>query len=382
MGLERDGANLYVLEAIIISMVLLGAAYVVSTLQDPSIENVRPRAELGRIVEDALTVMSGLNDSNGTALVDLLLLQAMHCAYDAAPSAKDCDGKRAKNLSLKLDHYLPKGAGYAVLLGNGAAEREIYVSPLPDGESVAASRVFAPEWNTSFAFTEFSCYPSGADINATLVPIDRGRIAWARYDNLTLNGVETEGKRAFTQNWWNVTIPGGTRADTGTLRVNATANATLNGSTSYGLCGHGGLTATLRTALKETTFRADAASVPVGGSIGLTADLGPLESVGGLAILSAVVDVYEPLPTDPNVPDSWIRAGKRVTLTAGAGTWSAPPETLYGTHPALLRISVQVGADTFELRRATTFDVALATGEVPIAAPYRVVVRAWLADWG
>ena len=382
LGLERDGANLYVLEAIIISMILLGAAYAVSTLQNSSIENVRPRAELSRVVDDTLTVLAGLDDGNGTALLDLYLLQAMHCATDAVPSVKDCHGTRSKNLTLKLDHYLPKGAGYAISLGNGAAKREIYSSPLPEGEGVAASRVFAPEWNTSFVFTEFSCYPSATDINATMVPIDKGRVTWMRYNNVTVDAKETKGERAFTANWWNVTIAGGTRPDTGTVRVNATGNASLNGSTTYGLCAHDGLTSTLRTALKDTTFGPAAPSVPLSGSVAFTADLGPLQGVAGLAIVSAIVDVYSPLPPDPNTPDTWLRAGERVTLTGGTGAWTAPADSFYGTHPALLRVTVTVGSNTFELRRATTVDVALASGEVPIEAPYRAVVRAWMADWG
>lgn len=382
VGLERDSANMYVLEAIIISMILLGAAYAVSTLQNSSIENVRPRAELGRVVDDGLTVLAGLNDGNGTALLDLFLLEAMHCAEDAVPSTTDCQGRRSKNLSIKLDNYLPIGSGYSVMLGNGADKREIYTSPLPEGEAVAASRVFGPEWNTTFVFTEFSCYPSGVDINATLVPLDRARLSWARYDNITIGTTETEGKRAYDPHWWNATIPGATRPDAATIRVNATANATLNGSTSYALCDHGGKTVPLRDALKATRFGPTAASVPVGGSIGFTADLAALSGVAGVSIVSAVVDVYDPLPTRLDGPDTWLRAGERVTLTGGTGTWSAPPDSLYGTHPALLRVTVQVGSNSFELRRATTLDIALATGEVPTAAPYRAVIRAWLADWG
>lgn len=381
-SLEReDSATLYVLEAIIISMVLLGAAYAVSTLQESSRENVRPRAELGRVVEDALIVLSGLDDGNGTSLLDHLLVQAMHCAYDAAPSPIDCQGARSRNLSIKLDHYLPMGAGYAIALSNGVASREIYVSPLPEGEAVSASRGFQPEWNTSFVFTEFSCYPAATEINATIIPIDRARVSWARWANLTLAGAEYEGKRAHTPLWWNVTLPAA-RPSADLLRANTTGNATFPGLASYAECGHGGRTLELREALAAARFSPGAPTVPVSGTVGFKANLQPILDLPGTTVNEATVTVYAPLPPASNMPGSWLRAGDTIALTNGEGTWSAPPHSLYGTHVALLRVSVTVGSDTFELRRATTIDLALPTGEVPIHAPYRATVRAWLADWG
>lgn len=379
--MERDSANMYVLEAIIISMVLLGAAYAVSTLQDSSIENARPRAELGRTVSDALKVLAGLDDGNGTKLLDLYLLEALHCGVDDVPSPTDCQGRRSKNLTVKLDNYLPLGSGYAISLGNGVTSRTIYESPLPEGEAVSASIVFEPEWNTSFVFTEFSCYPAGVDVNATIIPLDRARTTWARWGNVTIGAAETEGKRAYETHWWNVTVPAATRPATGVVNANVTSNATLRGSTAYGVCDHGGLTTQLRDALKATEFGPAASSVPVNAPVDFVADLDALVATG-VTINGATVTVYEPLPTYSNGPDTWIEAGPPVTLTGGAGTWTAPTESLYGKHPALLRVSLTVGSNTFELRRASLVDVALPTGEVPIHPPYRAVVRAWLADWG
>lgn len=376
---------MYVLEAIIISMILLGAAYAVSTLQDSSVQNARPRAELDRVVSDALTVLAGLDDGNGSKLLDLYMLEALHCAVDEIPSPTDCQAGRSNNLSIKLDSYLPLGAGYAIGIGNGATTREIYASTLPEGEAVSASYLFEPEWNTSFVFTEFSCYPPGVDINATLIPIDRGRVTWARWGNVTIGTTETEGERAYETNWWNVTVPGATRPVAHALGANVTGNATLRGLTAYGQCGHGTLTAQLRDALELTEFEATAPSVPVNSAVAFEADLTALAalSADGVGIVSRTVTVYEPLPTYSNGPDTWIPAGETITLdAAGSGTWTAPVHALYGTHPALLRVTVTVGSDTFELRRATVVDVALPTGEVPVHAPYRASIRAWLADWG
>ena len=169
--MERDdSANLFVLESIIIAMIILGAAFAVSSLPSSSLENVRPRAELERLSRDALSVLAGLDDGNGTRLLDVYLLEAIHCARDAVPSTLDCQGRRSKNLSIKVESYLPVGAGYAVGLGNGVAMQDVYRAPVPQGEAVSASRSFSPEWNTSFSYTDFSCYPADADVRVTLIP--------------------------------------------------------------------------------------------------------------------------------------------------------------------------------------------------------------------
>lgn len=387
--MERDrrseGGNLFVLEGIIISLILLGAAYAVSSVQLTSTDNVRPRAELDRLVDDALTVLGALDDGNGTKLLGLFILEAMHCARDATPSTTDCDGARAKNLSVKLDNYLPLGGGWAMSLGNGAAVSEIWRSPLPMGEAVAASRSFGPEWNTTFVFTEFSCYPSATEANATLIPIDRARVSWARWSNVTIGTTEYEGKAAYNAKWWNLTLPA-TRPDTGTLRANTTGNGTFPGLTAYGLCGHDGLTTTLHDALKLVKLKPANPSVPVGSTVSFSADFSSILAVPGVSVTSAAIDVYEPLPTRSQGADTWLRAGDRVTLGTVAGenigTWQAPSTALYGTHPALLRLTVNSGTNTFEMRWPATIEVALASGEVPIDPPYRAVITGWLADWG
>lgn len=362
-------------------LLILGAAYAVSTLQQSSVEAVRPRTELERLIGDGITVLAGLED-NGTSLLDLYVAEALHCALDASPSQDDCDGRRSENLSIKVESYLPIGAGYAVGLGNGAAVREIYRSPLPQGEAVSTSRTVAFEWNLTFIASELSCYESAMDVNLTLIPIAQGAPAWARYANVTVAGVETEGERAFTPDWWNVTLPPPTGATT--VAVNATSNATLNGTTSYDACELGGAGPLLRTALRDTAFDAVAPSIPVGGELGFEVDLSPIAAVAGVTIGAVSVDVYEPVPARPGDPDGWLEPTNLAlsgTMTR-VGTWDVPGHALYGTHVALLRVPVTVAGQDVELRKPIVFDVALATGEVPIDPPYRVTLQAWLPDWG
>lgn len=384
--MERDDGNLFVLEATMISLILLGAAYAVQGLQDSSQPQARPRAELSRLVDDALSVLAGLDTGNGT-LLDLYLAEAIHCATDPSPSADDCDGARSRNLSMKLDSYLPLGGGYAVGLGNGGAVREIYRSPMPQGEGVSSSQTFAPNWSLAFAYTEMSCYDAGTDVNATLLPIARGAKAWSQKANVSVTGVaaEVEAVRAHDPLAWNVTLSSATRPASGTVTANFTGNFSFNGSTTYASCAHGGATAALRTALAQIPFTASAPSVPITSSVTFSADLGPLATLVPDAVVSAAnVTLVEPIPARLGSADSWVVAA-RVPLAGGTvrtGTWTPAETSLYGAHPALLRVGLDLGGVPIELRKAIVVRVALPTGEVPIDPPYRATLQAWLADWG
>lgn len=382
--MARDEGNLFVLEGVLISLILLGAAYTVSSIHQSSLDSVRPRAELDRLARDTLMVLDGLDDGNGTSLLDLYLAQQFHCALDAVPSTDDCHGRRSKNLSIKIDSYLPLGAGYAIAVGNGAGIRDLYRSPLPQGEAVAASISTALEWNVTFAVSELSCYDAASDVNLTLVPIDRGALSWGRWGNVTVGATETAGERAFTARWWNVTLPAATRPATGTFVANVTGNASLPGASSYGSCSIAPSAAALRDAIRVTPFSAAPVRVPLGGQSVFSVDITEIAAVPGASITEANVTVYEPLPPRGESPDTYVEAG-RVALSGGSvrtGTWLPSPSTLYGSHPALLRVGVSVDGATVELRRVLVLDVALPSGEVPIDPPYRVSLQAWLADWG
>lgn len=382
--MARDGANLHVLEGILISLILLGAAYAVRSIDTPATDAVRPRAELERLASDMLVVLDGLDDGNGTSLLDLYLTAAFHCAYDPVPSPLDCDGARAKNLSLKIDNYLPLGAGYALGVGNGIATRELYRSPLPQGEAVAASLTIGPAWNTTFAASEFSCYDAASDVHVTLVPIDRGAVSFAKWGNVTIGSTVTQGVRSGPTHWWDVTLPAATRPASTSFLANATGNATFPGASSYASCDLNGKAAALRTALLADTLTAGPAVVPLGSSTTFTAVLDDIAGVAGATIVGAEVVVYEPLAPRGHDPDSWIVAGT-IPLTGGStrtGTWTPAASTLFGAHPALLRVDVDVGTAIVELRKIAIVEVALPTGEVPVAHSYRVSLQAWLADWG
>ena len=380
--MERDDANLFVLEATMISLILLGAAYAVQSLGAPSVEEERPRVELGRLVDDAISVLAGLDNGNGTVL-DLYVAEALHCAADDEPSLDDCDGRRGQNLSLKIESYLPLGAGYAVGLGNGGAVREIYRSPLPRGESVSSSQSFAPNWSLAFTYTELSCYDAGTDVHAAIIPISRAARSWTQKANLSADGAETVAVRADDALQWQVTLPSATRPASATLVATVTGNVSYPGSTTYGACALGGMTDSLREALAAAPFTASAPSVPITSSITFTADLAGIDALPGVSLREANVTLVEPVPPRADLPDSWIRAD-RLTLagtSARTATWTPPSTALYGAHVAYLRAGIDVNGVELELRKALVVDVALPTGEIPFDPPYRATLQAWLPDW-
>lgn len=382
--MERDSGNLFALEGVLIALILLGAAYAVRPMQDSSLDAVRPRTELGRLASDVLIVLDGLDDGNGTTLLDLYMAESFHCAFDATPAPTDCDGARSKNLSVKLEGYLPLGAGYAIELDNGIGSRELYRSPQPRGESVAAAFGYAPEWNVTFLVTELSCYDPGTDINVTMVPIDRSASRWTRWGNVTVGSAETAGERAIWPRGWNATLAGATRPATGTILANVTGNATLEGATTYGSCAIGARFDDIVTALRATPFAPSATIVPLGTPVSFDADLTQLLAVPGVSVDAVNVSIFDPLPARNGTPDSWIAAG-RIALTGGAartGSWTPDEATLYGLHPALLRVGITIAGTQVELRRVATLDIALPTGQVPIDPPYRASLHAWLPDWG
>lgn len=369
------------LEGVLIAFLLLGAAYSVGTLKSSSLDQERPRSALAKTAHDALVVLDGLDGGNGT-LLDVFLREAMHCAADPSPSVLQCDQRRARNLSFKLDFYLPTGGGWAISLGNGAGSRDIYRSTLPLREAVASSLPFVPGWNGTFAATELSCYQPGMDANVTLIPINRASVASATWANLTGSGPEIAGVPAATPRWWNATIPGATRAESGAVLSNVTGKAPMRGATAWTGCDLRGRGGEILTALRGLGFAPAAATVPLGGSVAFAANVAALDALTGVEVEHANVTLYEPVGPRLDEPDTWIPSDTIALDATGAGAWTPDAGALYGAHVAMLRVLLDVEGTQVEARRLAVVSVALPTGEVPIDPPYRATLQAWMADWG
>lgn len=392
----RDDASLHVLEAIILALLLMGAAHTVVSLRDSSLDQQRPRASLERVAEDAMTVLSGLRDANGS-LLDAYVLEAIHCSTGAADSdasaavmdssgggaASVCSGTRSANLSLKLESYLPPGAGYAFMLDNGVHARELHRSVLAPGETVAASYAYVPSWNLTFLSTELSCYEPGMDVNVSAIPIRRGSLGNLTDLLLRAGDVDARAEAAQLPGAWNVTLPAATRPEQGRLVAHATGRgATYPGAITLSSCGLGGIGDALVEALRGATLDVTPSVVPLGGRADFHVDLAPVLAIPGVDLVAANVTLVEPLPALG--PDAYVAAAVLDVLPEGkdALEWHAPPDALYGVHPVVLKASLRVpGGDVVEIRRVSTLTVALPDGTVPLDPPYRVVLQAWFPDW-
>lgn len=384
--LRRDDASLYVLEAIILTFILLGAAYSVTKLQASSVDHGRPRGHLETVARDAMTVLSGLEDANGS-LLEAYLLEAYHCAVDAEPSDSSCEGRRGANLSFRLESYLPPGTGYAVSLDNGVEARDLYRSMLPPGETVSATYAFTPTWNLTFLLPEMSCYEPGMEVNLSALPIRRGSLA--TLDRIGLVGAQgdgvSDGERAHAAGFWNLTLPASERSSAPHL---VTVDATGRGGTFAGValvstCGLGGLGEALVETMRMDPLVLDPPVASLGQRVTFRADASRLGEIPGVSLLAANVTVYEPVPPRPLEPGTH---GVAKVLDLGAEAkgelaWDVPPDAFYGVHPVVLRVGLDVAGTRVEARSVSMVTVALPDGTVPIDPPYRAVLQVWFSDW-
>lgn len=381
---RAEEGSTQVLEAIILALVLLGAAWSVTSLSPEGQPSPRPRASLEQISRDALVVLAGI-DGEGNPLLEEAVTEALHCMRDEVPSTLSCDGERGRNLSLKLQYYLPSGAGYAVQLHNGLEARDAYRSTLPAGERVSSSLAIVPRWNTSFVVPELSCYEPGMDANVTLVPLRNGVRTPAASARLDWGAHSVAAEKAWLPGAWNATVPAALFPATATP---ALANVThrevaYHGASTLAPCDLGGLGGALVAALRDVTFTASSGVVTPDGTVALEADLSSLLSLAGVAVYSAEAVVHEPLPARGREPDTHVVAA-RLVMPVGSSAqaeWSPGTQTLYGAHVAVLKVTVGTPGDLVELRRVVLVDVGLRSGHVPVDAPYRVVLQAWMPDW-
>lgn len=379
-----DRGSTYVLEAILLTLILLGAAYSVTALRDTGAATVQPREKLEALTNDALIVLDGLREDRGR-LMDVYLAEAIHCASatTAAVEGGSCDGVRGANISLKFETYLPDGAGYAYGIGNGIAQRILYRAYLPEGETVTSSRAIVPDWNLTFLAADLSCYEAGMLPAVEAVPIWHARAATPADLNVTVDGVNATASKDV-DGVWRATFANATPS-AGVIHADANAtDATYPGATAYGTCDLGGDGPALREAWGSATFAPAAATAGAGGTASIAYDVGSLAGVAGATVEWVNVSVFAPVPPHETAADAYARVAHAMTALDHAGSyeWNVPPDTLFGLHPLLLTASVKTAnGGVVELHRVGLIDVALPTGEVPIDPPYRVFLQAWFPDW-
>lgn len=388
--MRHDEGHLQVLEAMLVTLVLLGAIFAVMQFRLPANPRDSARASMQDVAVDALVVLQGLADENGTAL-QAALSEAMHCKLSSAPPADSCFNARGRNLSLKLDSYLPEGAAYMVGVGNGGAVRELWRDSLPIGEAVEAKLPVSASWNLTFVAMDLSCYEPGADANATLVPIRVGNLSSPTSVKVNMsNGVLVTGQAGAAWGLWNATLAGAARPSTGVATAMVTAKgATFPGSSAYASCALEGQTSALRDAVRQSRLDimgpGGTRVAPVAGTVTFSADVSPFAAVSGAALGERNVTIYEPLPPRPGVADGYA-ALATLPMTGASVDWTVPPEALYGAHPVLLRQKVTMTLPSsavvvVEARLVGILDVGLPSGVVPLDPPYEAVLQVWFPDW-
>lgn len=386
--MRGDHAHLQVLEAILVTLVMLGAAYAVVTLRVPASETDRTRERLEQTARDALTVLAGLSEANGSML-DLGVTESIHCDRDGASPGVACHGNRSSNLSFRLESYLPKGAGYALLLGNGVGERELFRQGVPSGEAVSASFSYLPDWNLTFVVPELSCYEPSMDVNLTMVAVRHGAVASLSSAGVRAdNGAVAAAVPAYRDGWWNATLDDLARPSAGVAAAEVVGKrGTYWGAASYQSCNLGGLGPLVRTGLLNSRLTVATPTVPIGSEARFDVDLSALASVPGVVVSAANVTVYEAIPARGNLSDGWAAAALLDLPSGGSGIarWSVPSDALYGAHLVVVRAGLVIDvAGTpvgVEARIPALVHVALASGTVPVESPYRAVVQAWFPDW-
>lgn len=361
----------------LVTLVLLGAAYAAVNLKAPTATADRGRDRLQSIASDSLVLLAGLNNSNGT-LLDVGLTESIHClANETAAGSMCATNNRSSTLTFRLESYLPTGIHYAFYLDNGVEERILYRKGVPDGEVVAASHSFVPNWNLTFITTELSCYEATQDVNATLYGIRHGSLV--NLTSATVNGVAAVRAANGT---WNATFPSVSRLAADTLTPVAIGKwASFPGTTSYDSCNLGGNGAAIVTALRATQLDIATPNVSLGSIAQFSANLAGLAAVPGVTLGASNLTIYEPV-TPRNASDGYaVAAIFPLAGSTPSANWSVPMSSIYGTHPVVLRAPLSVNGATVEARLSGMVNVTLASGAAAIEAPYRATLQAWFPDW-
>ncbi|HUR67901.1 MAG TPA: hypothetical protein VM370_01540 [Candidatus Thermoplasmatota archaeon] len=149
MGLRegRDGGSTAVLEAIVMTTIMLGSIAFVVTFDAPANTTSSSRAALEQRVRDVLAILNDTpvaGSSLGTNELSVALLQCLQ---------NDCG-----QLASDLDDLMPEGSRYALYLSTGSGLYPIYAPREPQGEAVTARRLIEPAWSYQFMSTSQTIY--------------------------------------------------------------------------------------------------------------------------------------------------------------------------------------------------------------------------------
>lgn len=213
----QDEAQIQVLEAVLIAVIMLGAIGFVLTFTLPTSETEPTRAGLETRATDALAVLSEF-PVDDTRYGGNMLSYAV---------AKALEGD-ASVLEERLKALLPPATKFNVYLSNGQEAYEVYASGTPQGETVTATYVFEPKWQYSFVGkdTKHVASPNTLGVYALPVfnsnPIDDGGVLLEVAVDFEQNGHQ------WTKRMYYSTVQGAVDAS------GAKVSSSIFGSTSTG----------------------------------------------------------------------------------------------------------------------------------------------------
>lgn len=122
---RRDAAQMHVVEAVLIGLVMVAAVSFVVTFSAPTNESQPTRTRLEAQASDALAVLN-----------EYPLPDARYGNNTLSKVVVECLQAKCTNLTNRLNGLLPDAVSYNVYINNGYAYLPVYVPKLPAGESV------------------------------------------------------------------------------------------------------------------------------------------------------------------------------------------------------------------------------------------------------
>lgn len=158
---DGDGAQIQVLEAVLIAVILFGAVGFVLTFTLPTSDTAPERAGLEQRAEDALAVLNELGVEDGR-YGNNLLSYAVSKALEGDPSM----------LEARLEGLLPPATRFYVSMSNGVDHYEVYnKSGKARGETVTASHVLEPQWTYTFVAKDAGNYAAPNTLGVYALPV-------------------------------------------------------------------------------------------------------------------------------------------------------------------------------------------------------------------
>lgn len=169
--MRNDSGATHVLEAVLVTMCLLGGVIFVVTFNYPTVPNAKPAARLETETSDILGLLAEKEidaPQYGNRTLSKLIAEALQ--------------GNTGNLTAEMQKLLAPGVRYNLYISNGYGEPfPIYESYVPSGETVSSVRPFDPRWSYVFLTTDMDNYDAASDIPMSVyaVPLYNGNVVEA-----------------------------------------------------------------------------------------------------------------------------------------------------------------------------------------------------------